>query len=262
MRRDNLFWGTALVVLGGLFLLQAMGIIPNAWGLFWPVFLVLLGLSIIIGVYLGPRFRADEGESFEVDLQDASEASVKFNYGAGQVNIGPGAPAGRLLVGSSGVAMSHSSHKIGDRLDVSVDAGPSFIPFIGPANNVWNFRLSPDVPIRIEVDSGAASQKFDLEDLNVTHFDLDTGASSTSLTLPSRGGTFVDVDAGAASVDIRVPEGVFARISIDEGITALEIDEQRFPRLHGGFYQSPGFDTAERKAEIKIDAGAGRIHIY
>ncbi len=262
MRRDSLFWGTVLVVMGGLFLLQAMNIIPNAWGLFWPVFLVLLGLSIIAGVYLGPRFRSDEGESFEIDLQGASEASVKFNYGAGQVNIGPGAPLGKLLSGSSGVAMSHSSHKVGDRLDVSVDAGPSFIPFIGPANSVWNFRLTPDVPVRIEVDSGAASQKFNLEDLNVTHFDLDTGASSTSLVLPSRGGTFVDLDAGAASIDIRVPEGVSARISIDEGITALDIDEARFPRLHGGFYQSADFDRAERRTEIKIDAGAGRIHIY
>jgi hypothetical protein len=239
-----------------------MGLIPNAWGLFWPVFLVLLGLSIIAGVYLGPRFNPDGGDNFEVDLQGASEASVKFNYGAGQVNVGPGVPMGKLMVGSSGVAMSHSSHKIGDRLDVSVDAGPSFIPFLGPANSVWNFRLTPDVPISIEVDSGAAGQRFDLQDLNVTRFDLDTGASSTTLILPSRGGTFVDVDAGAASVDIRVPDGISARINIDEGITALEIDESRFPRLHGGFYQSPDFDRAERRAEIKINSGAGRIHIH
>jgi len=42
-----IFWGFALVALGSLFLLQnSLGI--NAWLYFWPILLVLFGLSLML----------------------------------------------------------------------------------------------------------------------------------------------------------------------------------------------------------------------
>ena len=261
MRRDSLFWGAILIMLGGFFMLQAMGLIANAWGWFWPTLLILIGIWIIVGSYLGPRFSNGEGETFEVDLQQAVEASLDLDHGAGRVKLTSGAPAGKFMVGSSGIAMSHSVNVHGDRLDVKVEAGPSFIPFIGPHSGTWDFRLTPDIPIRMDIDSGASRLDLDLEDLNVPFLNLDTGASSTTLTLPARGGTDVDIDVGAASVDILVPEGVSARIVVDEGVTALDIDQARFPRQPGNIYESPDFSGSEKRASIKIDVGAGKISI-
>ena len=44
--------GIALIIVGGFFLLNALGIIPSGiWGYAWPVVLIVIGLAIIV-----PRF--------------------------------------------------------------------------------------------------------------------------------------------------------------------------------------------------------------
>ena len=43
MRRDSIFWGVLLVLLGGLFLMDNLGYLPagvNVWALFWPFLLI------------------------------------------------------------------------------------------------------------------------------------------------------------------------------------------------------------------------------
>ena len=56
MRRDYLFWGTVLILLGGLLFINAAGI-PLPGGvhpmqLFWPSIMVLLGVWILLGYFL------------------------------------------------------------------------------------------------------------------------------------------------------------------------------------------------------------------
>jgi len=85
MRRDYLFWGSVLILLGGLLFLNAAGIpLPggvHAMQLFWPAVLILLGGWIILnsfwrgGVEAGP---------LAIDLQGAQRASLRLNYGGGR----------------------------------------------------------------------------------------------------------------------------------------------------------------------------------
>ena len=40
MRRNNIFWGIVFILLGGLFLLQAQGLIQNVFRFIWPLALM------------------------------------------------------------------------------------------------------------------------------------------------------------------------------------------------------------------------------
>lgn len=259
MKQSNIFWGTALILLGGLFFLQAQGIIDNVFTLIWPLALILFGGWIILGVYWKPSL-SDE-ETFSVPLESAKSVRLKFANGAGQVEIKGGAPAGVAIVGSSAVGMNHSSHLSGDRLDVKVEAGPSVIPFIGPSTGIWRYRLTQDVPVTLKVEAGASRLDIDLSDVRATHFELSTGASSTDLVVPARGASVLDFEAGAASINIRVPESTAARIRVKEGVTAMNVDQTRFPQLDSGMYQSANFDSAVDRAEITIEGGLGSVTI-
>lgn len=259
MKRDGIFWGGILIVLGVLFLLQTQGLLTDVLIWFWPFFLILLGGWIILGVYWRPF--TEGGETFSIALDGAKEASVKFEHGAGQINIRGGAPANELLNGSAGRGMEFSSHKSGDKLEAKVSAGPSFIPFIGPDGGVWHFRLNRDIPLTLRVEAGASQIEMDLSDLNVTYMRLETGASTTRLTMPARGVSLLDVEAGAATIDIRVPDGVTARIRMKQGVTSLNIDKNRFPRLDSDLYQSPNYDQSPNRVEINVEAGLGAITI-
>ena len=88
-------------------------------------------------------------EKFDVALREAKSVRYKFSHGAGQFEIKGGAPAGKALVGSSAAGMSERSHLDGDRLEVRVEAGASFIPFVGPSDGVWRFQITQEVPVNI-----------------------------------------------------------------------------------------------------------------
>ncbi len=259
MKRDNIFWGTVLIIVGILLFLQTQGIIVNMFSYLWPLALILLGGWIILNVYWRPA--PSQIETFSVPLGAAKSARVKFAHGAGQIEIGGGAPAGQALVGSMATGMNRESHLDGDRLEVKVEAGPSFVPFVGPSEGVWRFQLTQEIPLTLLVEAGASSLNIDLKDVLATFIQLKTGASSSNVTMPARGVSLLEVEAGVASINIRVPEATAARIRMKEGVTSVNVDTNRFPRLDSGIYQSPDFDAAADRAEIDIESGLGSVSV-
>ena len=259
MKRDNIFWGTALIVAGVLLYLQTQGIINNVFTYLWPLALMLVGGWLIVNVYWPP---ADSAlETFSVPLGEAKNARFKFAHGAGQIEIRGGAPAGQALVGPSAAGMNQKNRMEGERLEVQVEAGPSFVPFIGPAQGIWRFQLTREVPLTLLVESGASSLDLDLKDVLATNVELKTGASSSNVTMPARGVSFLEVEAGVASVNIHIPESTAARIRVKEGVNSVNVNTTRFPHLDSGLYQSSDFDTALNRTEIRVEAGLGSISV-
>ena len=259
MRRDNIFWGGLLILFGVLFLLQAQGLINNVFRFFWPLILILVGGWMVANVIWKPSLAA--GETFSIALGTAKSVKYKFAHGAAQIDITGGAPSGQALVGSSAVGMNHHDHLDGDRLSVSIEAGPSLLPFIGPVDGVWRYQITQAVPVTLDIDAGASRLDVDLKDVLATRIALQTGASSVNMTLPAHGVSLLDVAAGAASINLRIPDATAARIRVKEGVSALNVDLNRFPQLDSGIYQSPNFDTTPDRAEITVQAGVGSITV-
>ena len=259
MRRDSLFWGIALILLGVLLFLQTQGIINNVFEYLWPIAMLLLGIWLILGVYWKPASSA-AGEAFVIPLGQAQSVNYRFSHGVGQLDISGGAPAGQALVGSDATGMNKRSYLSGDQLDVRVEAGPSFLPFLGPSEGVWRFQLVRDLPVLLNVESGASSLNIDLRDVFAKRLAVKTGASSVNVTLPARGVCLFDLDGGATSVNVLVPEATAARIRVD-GVTSMDVDLNRFPRLGSDIYQSPDFESSSDRAEINITSGLGKVTV-
>lgn len=267
MKRGTLFWGVALIALGGLFLLQALGVITNVLGLFWPLFLMMIGAWILLGAFGrgqgGGKFTISAGEErFDVDLQGAAKIDLDFDTGGGTARFAGGAPADKAVVGLQGTSLNYRGRLDGDVLMVNLDAGPSVLPFIGPDGGEWRFQLNQDVPVHMKVDAGAATLDFDFSQVRLVSLSVDCGASTLNILLPAAAGqTYVEVESGAASINISVPQGVAARIRLEQGASSVFVDESRFPRQAGGYYQSADYDTAVNKAEIKLEGGANSVNI-
>ncbi len=259
MRRDSLFWGGALILLGVLLYLQAQGIIHNVFQYFWPIAMMLVGIWLILGVYW--KSAPMSGETFSIPLDsEAQKVNYSFSHGVGQLNISGGAPMGQALTGTDASGINRKSWLNGDQLDVRVEAGPSFLPFLGPSEGVWRFQLVCDLPVLVNVDAGASSINIDLRDVLAKRLAVKTGASSVNVTMPARGVCLFDLDGGATSVNILIPETTAARIRVD-GVTSMDVDQNRFPRLGSDFYQSPDFEAATDRAEINITSGLGKVTV-
>ena len=261
MRRGEIFWGSLLVLLGLLFFLRTAGYLTgDVFGWFWPFVIIAIGIWILLGGFT-THVEFNSAEKFSIPLQGAKEAQLEINHGAGQIDLSAGADAGDFLTGVSGVGMNQSSHLHGDKLEVEIDAGPSFMPFIGPEGGVWQFRLNSDLPTSLDIDAGASRLNLDLTDLQIKYLSFDGGASHIVLTLPARVENMVaDLEAGAASIDLNVPQGVGLRLRL-KSVGTLKIDESRFVPREGRTYQSADYDTAKYRAEVTIEGGATSIRV-
>ncbi len=265
MRRGSLFWGVIIVLAGVLLLLNQFGLLPvSAWSLFWPIVLILLGVWFLLGPTLAHQELKDENLS--IPLDGAGEADIRIRHGAGKLELAAMPLSENALSGTftGGVYARHSLH--GNTLRVRLQNPDNMMfgwpPMVGPQGYHWNFALAKNIPIKLDLKTGASDTDLDLSELNVTELELDTGASSNQITLPANAGyTRLRVHAGAASIKIRVPDGVAARIRYQGGLSGINIDTNRFPLLNN-FYQTTGYDTAANRAEIEVESGVGSVDIH
>jgi len=264
MRTNRLFWGLVLVILGGLLLLQTLGIITwNIWLVFWPALLILAGAWMLLGPAVSKRAYA--AESLSIPLESAQEAVIDINHGAGLLKIGAGASPAKLVEGTFVGGVEHRVEYSSQWASLTLST-PSNLIFgipggVGSEGLRWDLRLNDTIPMEVRLHTGAGETRVDFSSLLVSKVSLQTGASSTVITLPARAGfTSVDVHAGAASVVLRVPQGVAGRIHLKTGLVGSKIDNTRFP-FNGSVYQTPDYESAENRVEIFVEAGVASIEI-
>lgn len=261
-RRGSIFWGVVLVLLAALLLLKQ--VIPNIvtgsiFNYFWPLLIIAFGVWLIVGYFT--RHQPVVGQQVSIPLEGTASAYIKFDHGAGRLNVRSGAATGELLNGTFGNGLDYKSRIDGGRQEVKLRT-PSQMWMWYPGDSLdWDVHLTRDLTLSLKIDSGASASVIDLSDLKVTDIDIDTGASSTELTLPAAAGnTRVDIDTGASSLKLTIPAGVAASIRTKTGLSSVNV-AARFPRIGDGLYQSADYAAAANRADITIDAGVGSVEI-
>jgi hypothetical protein len=261
------FWPVLLVVLG----LEAFVTGRVAWGtlVLLVVLLPIVGLAVSAGDFAShwhDATRATGGPgtpALRQPLDGATSAQVEVEYGAGALDIGPLTPdlatdllADGQVYGHEGMRFDARSSLQGGRRTLKLSPRDGGHPF---GLGRFDLRLSPNVPIDLQIESGVTEMVLNLETLRVPSLSVETGASQTKITLPAHGQTDVQIEGGAARIDVTIPASMAARIRIDGGPNRVEIDENRFPRQSNGEYRSPNYETATDRATLRIEVGASRL---
>lgn len=262
MRGNTLFWGAILILAGMLFLLSNLGILSIQVGdILWPLVIILLGVWILVGVFVR---RSDQNEHIIVPLEGASQASLRLRHGAGRLFISAGAGSADLLEGDFNSGVVVETQRSGDGLNVILRPKTQWMsPLIWEPGSIldWKVRLIRDLPLRLEMETGANDAHIDLTDLLVTDLRFRSGASSTELIMPANAGsTRAKISTGAASVQVRIPEGVAARIHASGGLASVSVNRARFPRAAGG-YESVDYGTSVNKLDLDIEVGIGSVEV-
>lgn len=256
-----LAWPIFLLVVGVLFLLSTTGVLGVELGelvaRWWPVALIVLGAWFLLAAAWpwGREPRAQD--SLALPLEGAGQASVKVRFGGGQLEIGA-APGGSLLSGElEGAPANYRTN--GPGVVEIWPESPASWRWDGSAT--WRLGLTAEVPLDLQVESGAARQQLDLSSLRLRSLRVATGASDTRIVLPrSAGHTAVRVEGGAASLVLEVPAGVAASIRSRMALGSTRVDETSFPRA-GDRWESPDFATAANRVEIEIQGGVGSARV-
>jgi len=266
MKSSNFFWGGVLVLLGGLFLVDSLGIIEiNLWQILLPLLLILFGIWVLMGYFF--KRQPVEGEEDSIPLAGIQNAKIHLYHGAGQLKISSGANPSTLASGTFGGGLKYSKNTDGENVNITMRVRkggfPVFIPMISPLNHFlnWDVRFTNEIPLQLVLKTGASDAQLDLTHLQVTNLWLESGVSTTNVKLPENVSlTKVVIKTGVASVKLVVPKSVAARIRVVGGLTGANIDRSRFPKS-GGYFQSPDYEGASNKVEIRVESGISSVVI-
>ena len=273
-------WPVVLVLVGLDLLLGDRGLAGVM-----AVGLVLLGVVgfAVVGSSAprdtGPTLAAARAtRSFSQPMSNLESAEVKVQFGAGALQLGALDPtnAGTLATAEfdapSGFVPQQEYEERRGRAELEYSlrgqAGARFsMPFLpfatgSRSGNEARIQLSPNVPLSLDLQTGAATTRIDLSKLKVSRLNLGTGASTTEVRLPGAAGqTTARIQAGAATLTVEVPEGVAAQIEVDGGLSTLNVDRDRFPQVLSNRYRSSDYEQAANRVELRIDSGASTVTI-
>ena len=192
---------------------------------------IAIAATITALLFLAPRSAHGQDwhtTSYARQTSGEPDLRVKLEYGAGKLSIAP-ASAGTLY-----------------RANLRYDA-EAFTPKVSYANNRLHFgmengnvrgrnlkeglldlRLSPDVPLELELAFGATDATVELGGLHVRNVDIQTGASRTVVSVSSPNEDecrSFDVEVGAASFEARNLGNLNAqRLGVRGGVGEVILD--------------------------------------
>jgi hypothetical protein len=264
MRNIVLFIGIFLIITGGLLLLNQLGYLDQ-WGInlgaiLLPVFLILIGIWVLVSVFFN---RGQEKiEQLVIQREGTKQAEIRINYGAGRIKIGASDQVENLLEAKFGGGVSVKDSTTGDPRTISLRT-PDNAFWIFPMNTGfnWDINLCSEIPINLDIKTGAGESFLDLEKLNISDLRIQTGAGATQVILPSHPGLLRSkIQTGVGELILTVPPGVPVRFNASVGLGEIKRDRNRFMKV-GHYYQTENFDQAQDKIDITITTGLGSVSI-
>lgn len=299
LKNGQLFWGFFFLAIGALFLLEKKDLIivdfEAIWS-YWPILLILAGLSImfkgtfvksiiavisgaLLGVFLFSSF-AFLFNSIEFsgnDLDDSSykystfseeytdsvgKATLQLNAGVGKITIQD--TTDQLFEGySSGFLNSYNVNTIRnyDRAIVKMNYEPNNLNiFKKEKKNILYIALNKNPVWDIKLEIGAAKVNLDLSDYKINRFSLQTGASATKLKFGDLQQKIkAKIKMGAASLKIYIPYG--SGCEIRSNMVLMTKDFEGFHKTGDGRYLSDNFDSSDNNIFINLDGGVSSLKI-
>ncbi len=286
----RVYLGIIIILIGVFYLAQSIGWLENVsfdiWQL-WPLLIVIVGLSMLTGrgwvsgiislvvllvilgivglLFITNSNVATTETQLSFDIQEGAESAVlKIATGGGEINLQAGSEDMTKLITGQSVAsfleLTQDDDLDGSVQTISLTGQTRWDVFDWGKNNELNLDLNRNLPMNIDIDSGAVSMDVDLTQVQAEKVDIDTGASSVDLAIGDLSeNVSVNIDAGVSSVDITLPEGFAARMDVDSGLTSKNLEG--FKKADDDTYQTDNYGEAEKKIELDLSLGVSSLNI-
>lgn len=292
--RGGLVGPLLLIGIGVIFLLHRMDLLTvNFWDLIfrlWPILLIavgidlliarrsiwgsLLALILIIAVMLGGFYLLGvqpgtslTAETIRESLGEATEAELSVNPGIGFLRIHALDVGVRDLI--DGRIQTASRERLAKEIDRESDvveitlrsSDGWWFPTVGAwgEDRLWDLGLNPVVAWDLDLDLGLGRHDLQLGGLNLTSLKLNMGIGQNTITLPEEGNFRGRIEGAIGETVLIIPEGMAVRLRLSTGLASRQVPAAFIQQ--GDVYTSPGFESAENRAELEIDQAIGSIRV-
>ncbi len=254
--------------------------------LFIGLLAIALSLLLMTACGQGARVGDLQTKTETIERGDAESVNVDIRMGAGELQVSGG--ASELLEATftynveeldPGATYSNGNLTV---QHADVQAGIRSLFDLDEYRNEWDLRFNEDVPMEMQIDTGAGQSVLNLGNLALTRLDVNTGAGDVELDLGgSQSLTRFDYDMGAGDsrldlsgdwqndldatirggvgqLSLRLPSAVGVRLDINAGIGAINASGLT---KDGDIYTNAAYGESDVSLIISIDAGVGEINL-
>lgn len=287
-----------LIAVGAALLLSNLGLISVQWYTlwrFWPVFLILVGLDLLLGrtvlgsllagliglaVVGGLLFIASDRYPEPVErpfgttsitrdiiphtLGDIDSAAVDLRIGVASVQVDALDDGDQLVSGTyttdERLVMAEDYHIEGSHGMLTLSQESDNGEWAGPGViGELDMHLTDQVPVDLNVSAGAGDLTLDLTGMQINSLRVDGGAGTIHLILPESGSFPVTVNGGVGTFEITVPDALEARLQVD-GLTSVSVGPRFEKPGDAQVWQTADYD--DNGADIHISAGLGTVNVH
>jgi hypothetical protein len=218
----------------------------------------------LLGVQAGTSLPA---ETIRESLGTATEVELSVNPGIGFLRIQALDSSDKDLVdGRIRVASREQLTKDIERQNDAVritlrSNGGEWIPAVGAWGDerLWDLGLNPGVAWDLDLDMGLGRHDLQLRGLNLTSLALNMGIGQNKVTLPEKGNLRGRIEGAIGETVLIIPEGMAVRLRMSTGLASRQVPSGFSQQ--GDVYTSPGYDSAENRAELEINQAIGVIRV-
>lgn len=249
-----------------------------------PVGLILILIVVLFGISYAANYRnirnriirhttaeSVANSNFSVNLDPAvNSANIKVDFGAGNIRIDKTSDTTKLYTGSliSGRNLKTKTDVTNGiaNVDFSEDFGNfSFFHFDNSTNKTgeraFNLSLTDQIPLTLDINTGASSLDLNLSSLKVTSLDVNAGASSGDIRIGSdEDKVDMTLDAGASKTTIYIPNGYAISVKSNSAMMTNNFSDIGLSKS-GDTYQSSDFSSSQKQITMTVSAGASTINI-
>jgi hypothetical protein len=256
-----------IIIATGLSILSLKGFV---WRLI-TIVLTALTLGAVVWVMVGDFPESDLLINSEATIQKISgnvkQAEVNVKAGAISLNIGTtnqdSIVESKFESNMASVSKTSSISGETQQINLTMDASQANNWWTGNVKSSWNIDLTRDLPLRLNVETGASSTEIDMSSAQLRAISIKTGASSLTLKLGDREDvTDVNIESGASFIVVRAPSGSGVQLKLEGGLATKSIAD--LSEVSENTYESSGYSMSKNKINIisKIGVSSFTVERY
>jgi len=291
MKHDKIIGGIVLIGIGLIILLANLGYLN--WSIFyniidlWPLILIAIGVNIMFkrktivsviswivfftifigyGIFYQGVYNNSINERDQFNIRDnpqvvTGQLNIKLGGTVLDINSTNTSLIDGIYDGSNYKSETRYTHNNSHAI-VSIENISGRLRFLNRKNISSSFNLNEDVIWDIRGDVGAVKGTLDFSNLKISNLDVSMGAGDLNIIFGDKYvETKAQIDFGASNLDIYLSDRLGAKIKIKGALNNTNLKNKGWHRVDD-YYITPGYEEAESKLILDINAGVANISIH
>ena len=202
-------------------------------------------------------------ETQVVDRNDARAVRMNVEMPAGQLRINGGAE--RLLEADfyQGDAWHAPSvdYSVSDGIGTLRVGQQSASQVMVNSDNIWNLKVSDEVPLELKVDVGAGRSDLNLSKVDLTRLELNIGAGQANVNLTGERGKDLQavIQGGVGEAIVQLPKNVGVVATVHGGLGSVDVHGLK--KDEDGQYVNAAYGKSPNTLRLTVEGGIGHIKL-